>query len=97
MKFAALAVLALVVVGCAETDSEPASESAAADSLADVMPLADGSTHSSVTPMGIHFERFASKVPTADERAFLSDASREPGVPPSRSTSIRTARLRLPT
>jgi hypothetical protein len=82
-----LAVLGLVaVVGCAEAGSEPASESSAADSLADVMPLADGNTHSSVTPMGIHFERFVSKVPTADERAFLSDATREPEVPPSVSS-----------
>ena len=49
-------------------------------------PLADGSTHSSLTPMGVHFERFVSKVPTADERAFLSDATREPEVPPSVSS-----------
>src|SRR4051812_17209619 len=85
MKTSLIALLLVTAVGCAAPDS-PASDSteaAAADSLGDVLPLPDGNTHSAVTPMGTHFERFASKVPTADERAFLSDATQSPAVPPS--------------
>lgn len=85
----ALGTLAgLTSVGCAAPDAaaSDSTEAAAADStgsLADVMPLAVGDTHSAITPMGVHFERFASKVPTADERAFLADAAQSPAIPPS--------------
>lgn len=83
MKLALLAVLGFVAVGCAsETTPDIAAESSAADST----PAPTGSTHSSITPMGVHFERFASQVPSADQRAFFSDATREPSVPPSVSS-----------
>lgn len=76
--------LAIALVGCVSVDASPelAAESAAAASP----PPPTGSTHSSITPMGVHFERFASKVLTADERAFLSDATQQPSVPPSVSS-----------
>lgn len=83
LLFALGSFAGLTAVGCAAPAASDSAESAAADSLGDVMPLAEGNTHSAITPMGVHFERFASKVPTADERAFLSDATQSPAVPPS--------------
>lgn len=85
MRFACLASLPLLALAaCAGPGEEPAS--AGESALEAPLPMPEASTHSAITPMGIHYERFASKVPSADERAFLTDATREPAVPPSVSS-----------
>ncbi len=83
MRFALLAGLPFLgLVACVTPPSEEA-PGVGAESALESLPSPEASTHSSVTPMGVHFERYASKLPSADERAFLSDATREPAVPPS--------------
>lgn len=81
MKLALVAIAALLV-GCSAAE-EATTASDVAEVSADSLPAPTGDTHSSETPMGIYYERVLSKVPSADERAFLSDASREPRVPAS--------------
>lgn len=81
-----LAVAApILAIGCAAAEPDAGLDVAEA-ALEAPLPAPEASTHSSRTPMGVHFEGLLAKVPSADERAFLSDAQREPSVPPSVSS-----------
>jgi hypothetical protein len=73
----------LATVSCPSTVDAGARPKA--DALRDLMKLATGSTKSSVTPMGVHYEAL-SKVPlTAANQAFLRDPKKSPPIPKSTS------------
>ncbi len=76
-----------------DSSNNAKTENYADSSISDLMSYSSGSTYSSLTPMGKHFENLPGA--TNEDIAWLGNASNEPPVPAGLSLHWATARVEL--